>query len=138
MKKILLATLLGALIVLCSACANQSDIPRGYVQKEEHFDEDGFQDYVDYCKYTYADASKVQNSPQFQKLTQEQVEDIEDYFEKFKEFIEAEKRSDEYDFSPLCINEGDYAYIKSKDFENFTVLFFDTQSNVLYYIHANI
>ena len=93
MKKILLAALLGALVVLCSACAVQSDIPRGYTQKEEHFDENGFQDYTDYCKYYYADTSAIENNKRFQKLTADQVQDIKDYFKNFAQRMEAEGRS---------------------------------------------
>jgi len=137
MKKVLLATLLCALVVLCSACAVQSDIPRGYTQKEEHFDENGFQDYTDYCKYYYADTSVIENNKRFQKLTADQVQDIKAYFKDFAQWMETEGRSEENDFAPSCINAGDYVCKIKDSFEDYTILFFDIQSGVLYYIHHN-
>lgn len=121
-----------------SACSLNSKIPHGYIQKQEYFDENGFQDYTDYCKYYYNDTSKVEKNKNFQKLTAEQVQNTQHYFEDFAKFMEAQGRLEEYDFSLSCIDEGDYVYKLKAAYDDYTILFFDTQSCILYYIHNNI
>lgn len=128
----------------------KSPILSGYTAKEEHFDPDGFQDYVDYCKYVY--------KPEFDGFDRDRrylpadgidVDYLKGYFENFSQWMESERRLAEYDFDIACINEGDPFIIESKpyynefdgttdDYADYTVYLFDRETATLYYIHANI
>ena len=56
-----LTLLLVSLFALClSACTPWQKVPKGYINAEEHFDTERFQDYTDYCKYYYQDKSAVE------------------------------------------------------------------------------
>ena len=71
-----------------------------------------------------------------------------EYFNKFKEWMDACDRLNVYDFDENIIDNNDFylLYDKSnhnnsieyKKFEYFTIHFYDTNSHILYYIHANI
>lgn len=56
-----------------AGCASQADsvgIPKGYIEKEEHYDKDGFQDYTDYAKYIYSSKDIIVNDDKyFEKWT---------------------------------------------------------------------
>jgi len=63
--------------------------------------------------------------------------------------MKVENRLDVYDFDINTVSEGDYVRIKTKEgkkigngkyskFDNYTIYFYDIQSNTLYYIHSNI
>ena len=150
MKRIkVLIVLVFALILSFAAagCAGMTtverEIPAGYLQKEEHFDPKGFQDYTDYCKYWYADTAPFEADERWHPVSEEEIEEIRGYFENFRGWMETEKRLDEYDFDPDCIGAGDYVrfWIKSSHwskYDDYTIYFFDSQSHVLYYIHTNI
>lgn len=130
---------------------NESIIPEGYIGEEEHFDKEGWQDFTDYCKYVYTDATTFETNLQFQIVTDSDTENIVGYFENFQTWMETENRLGEYDFDTGCITPGDYVHIETKEgtpigtsgskydkFDSYTVYFFDTDSNTLYYIHNNI
>lgn len=124
-------------------------IPEGYIDKEEHFDKEGWQDFTDYCKYQYKDAAAFETNELFQIVKESDIENIVGYFEDFQGWMEAEHRLDEYDFDTGCIIFGDYIHIETKEgtpigssyygtFDSYTVYFFDTESNTLYRIHNNV
>lgn len=121
----------------------EDEIPPGFVQKEEHFDPDGFQDYTDYCKYWYPDAGAFEKDGRWHAVSEEEIKEIRGYFENFRGWMEAEKRLDEYDFDPDCIGAGDYVRIEIgsthwSPYDDYTLYFFDAESGILYYIHTNI
>lgn len=137
--------------VFCmNGCSVQSDIPRGYVSKEEYFDKNGWQDFTDYCKYYYSSTPVMEDS-QYRMITESDVEDIKGYFSDFQRWMEAANRMEEYDFDESCITAGDYVRIRTKEgkpigseghtygkYDNYTLYFLDVDSNVLFYIHSNI
>ncbi len=121
----------------------EDEIPPGFVQKEEHFDPDGFQDYTDYCKYWYPDAGAFEKDGRWHAVSEEEIKEIRGYFENFRGWMEVEKRLDEYDFDPDCIGAGDYVRIEIgsthwSPYDDYTLYFFDAESGILYYIHTNI
>lgn len=117
-----------------------NSVPFGYISAEEHMDQDGFQDYTDYCKYTYSSVDKFKENSKYQCVTSDQISEIKGYFKNFKSWMAAGGRSREYDFDHNCINEGDYWRIETKGekYDNYTLWYFDTESLTLYYIHTNI
>ena len=148
MKKLKALVLL--FLLLLQGCAAVTAIPRvedkippGYVRKEEYFDPDGFQDYVDYCKYWYPDGEAFEKDPHWHPVSEEEIEGIRGYFENFRAWMESDRRLDEYDFDPACIGAGDYVRIEIgsthwSQYDDYTLYFFDGETGVLYYIHANI
>ena len=127
--------------------AEDSNIPEGYIRSEEHFDESGFMDYTDYCKYYY-DSTPVLEESRFHMVSESEVEEIKGYFSDFQRWMEIEDRLEEYDFDDRCITEGDYVFIKTKagepigtdghvygKYDFYTVYYFDVDSCVLFYIH---
>ena len=149
MKKIQIV--LVVFIFLLTGCS-QADIvgiPKGYIEKFEFYDKEGFQDYTDYAKYIYSDNKHFINNSEYKKVSDDDIENIKGYFENFKGWMKAAERLDEYDFDDKIINEGDYVKIKTKEgqpignskykkYDNYHVYFFDSETNTLYYIHSNI
>ena len=138
-------------IALLTGCS-QTDyvgIPKGYIEKHEFYDKEGFQDYTDYAKYIYSNNSSFINNDEYQKVSDNDIDNIKGYFDNFKGWMEKAGRLDEYDFNESIINEGDYVKIKTKEgqpignskykkYDNYHVYFFDSETNTLYYIHSNI
>ena len=149
MKKIVYSIVMIIGMAICiSGCSSFSDkaILKGYIDKEEYFDKEGFQDYTDYCKYYYEESNNLfLESNIYSVVTKDNIENIRSYFTNF----ESRMDSSEYDFDDSCISEGDYIYIKTKEWESsgdskytkfadYTVYFYDTESATLFYIHSNI
>lgn len=153
MKKILYSIVMLIGIAICiGGCSYFSDkaVLKGYIDKEEHFDKEGFQDYTDYCKYYYEESNNLfLESNIYSVVTEDNIENISSYFTNFESWMDVSDRTDEYDFDDSCISEGDYIYIKTKEwessgesrypkFDDYTVYFYDTESATLFYIHSNI
>ena len=149
MKKFIIFAL--TFLILLTGCSQAEivGIPKGYIEKYEFYDTEGFQDYTDYAKYIYKDENKVIKSDGYKEITIDDVENIKGYFDNFKGWMEAASRLDEYDFDGSIINEGDYVRIVTKEgqpignsyykkYDNYNVYFFDTETKTLYYIHSNI
>lgn len=149
MKKICL--LLIILMFAMTGCSQSKmvGIPDGYIDKEEYYDKDGFQDYTDYAKYVYDSKDVIISNEDYKKLKQDDIQNIVGYFEDFSVLMESADRLSEFDFDINNINEGDYIKIKTKEgqkigngkygkYDNYSVYFFDVESLTLYYIHNNI
>ena len=149
MKKICL--LLIILMFAMTGCSQSKmvGIPDGYIDKEEYYDKDGFQDYTDYAKYVYDSKDVIISNEDYKKLKQDDIQNIVGYFEDFSVLMESADRLSEFDFDISNINEGDYIKIKTKEgqkigngkygkYDNYSVYFFDVESLTLYYIHNNI
>ena len=155
MKKI--GVLLLAMILLLSlyGCFYQdpvlASLPR--YQSEVFYTSGGFQDYTDYAKYTYDELSteKFENSKYFTETSSEDIEEILLYIDDFEQWVEAVSGELEvnYDFDKNVVTEGDFFCIKTKEgqpigertygkFENYTVYYFDIDTQVMYYFHNNI
>lgn len=146
------------LIVVFSICTlgilflkyliSENNIIKGYYKAEEYFDPFATQDSVDYCKYYYTSEYDAIFFNRYSKISEENIQKIKEYFSKFKEWMDACDRLNEYDFDENIIDNNDFCllYDKSnhnnsieyKKFEYFTIHFYDTNSHILYYIHANI
>lgn len=118
-----------------------NDVPSGYIDKTEHFQEGGFQDYTDYCKYVYDSQAQFVDNKEYKEVEDDDVEDIRSYFKNFESWMIELDRADEYDFDEGYIDLGDYVRVVTKEdnkFANYTIYFFDVESLTLYYIHNNI
>jgi len=150
MKKFICMIICIAMTVL-SGCGLMADrrIPAGYLRAEEHKDPAGFQDYTDYCVYQYDTISCIDADSHYRFVTDADIQKITGYFSNFQQWMETEKRLNEYTFDESCITVGDYFYIQTKEgqpigsgrygvYDNYSVYFFDKETMTLYYIHNNI
>lgn len=122
---------------------HDENIPRGYIDCVEYFDENGFQDYTDYCWYQYVDTDSIKLSVQYETVTKEKIPSIKGYFDDFQGWMLTENRLDQYDFDQTCINSGDFYYEDSEygingKYTNYNLYYFDKESAKLYFIHNNI
>lgn len=129
------------LVLMLTGCAPQAvvvGIPRGYRDKQEYYDKNGFQDYTDYAKYVYPSPDAIVGNRDYRAISEEDVEVVSGYFENFRGWMS--DRLDQYDFDDGIINEGDYVRIEDKDsqYGDYSVYFFDIETLTLYYIHNNI
>lgn len=122
-----------------TACSSESDeVLEGYSSCEEYYS-DGFQDYIDYCKYFYkeSDDDKFEESSYYSIVTQENIDDIKNYFDQFP--YQSMEDSNKYDFETKNINEGDYYCLKAgSNNDDYSLFLYDVNSHILYYIHCNI
>ncbi|WP_302625762.1 hypothetical protein [uncultured Eubacterium sp.] len=136
MKKTLYVMLLMILLTACDS--KDSEILEGYNACEEYYS-DGFQDYVDYCKYFYreSDDEKFKQSVHYSIVTKENIDEIKKYFSEFPyEYMED---CSKYDFEINDINEGDYYCLKENSSEeNYSIFLFEVKNHILYYIHYNV
>lgn len=136
MKKILYVILIMILLTACDS--KDSEILEGYSACEEYYS-DGFQDYVDYCKYFYreSDDNKFKESKYYSIVTKENIDEIKKYFSEFS--YKSMEDSSKYDFEINDINEGDYYCLKENSSEeNYSIFLYEVKSHILYYIHYNI
>lgn len=142
-----------ACILFATACNHLGDefVLKEYFDSEEHWDENGFQDYTDYCKYFYNENADVwfKNHSDYKEVKDENKKNIVSYFDNFKLWMETENRMEEYSFDTAMISEGDFFYLKTKEgekigngvykkFDNYSLYFYDVDSHTLVYIHNNI
>lgn len=115
----------------------ENKILKGYYKSVEHWDTEGFRDYLDYCKYFYKDDPKFRTNKYYHKVTKESVEEIHNRFKEIERWMKICNRLDEYDFDYSKISIGDYYYLDGGSYDNYTIYFFDVESNILYYAHIN-
>lgn len=151
MKNLFCLTILLILVITvttsCSSQTNNHYIPKGYINKEEHYDINGFQDYTDYVKYTYDSKDVILNNNDYKKVTSNDFESIKNYLENFRKWMETDNRLDEFDFDENIINEGDFFCIinvgnnKEKNYlnyDNYSIYYFNVETLTLYYMHNSI
>lgn len=141
----LLMTLIMSVTVLCGCSSHSSAILEGYTSSEEYMDQEGFQDYADYCKYYYGSdgGDLFAADSRYTIIEEPDIEDICGYFDDFSDVMTAREREDEYDFDSESITAGDYVYIVSEEdesdyakYNNYTVCLYDMETAILYYLHC--
>ena len=113
----------------------------------------GFQDYTDYAKYLYENVTvqTFTSSKYFRETNLDDVDEMLLNIGNFEDWVDTigGQLEDKYDFDKSIVTEGDYFYIKTKEgeeisqspygkFDNYTVYFFDMDTQILYYFHNNI
>ena len=68
MKRFCLAITLVIFVFVITGCSQSKmvGIPDGYIDKEEYYDKDGFQDYTDYAKYMYDSKDVIINNKELE------------------------------------------------------------------------
>ena len=108
---------------------------------QQYYDKEGFMDYTDYCYYSYNNADAVKSNNNY-VLLKKGEDGKETYLDKvikvaedFIGWMRALDRENELKFTLSDITEGDYAYIKENTYSIKTLYFFDTETNILHYMH---
>lgn len=154
---VLMSLMLG--LFLCG-CASSDEVilslPR--YQDVVMYTEGGFQDYTDYAIYTYGDLdeSVLERNWFLHKISSHEIADIWAYIDDFEGWVwtyraggDDSELAAHYAFDRAVIDECDYIYIRTKEatpigdgtcgrFDDYSVYFFDTNTNRLYYFHNNI
>lgn len=148
MKKIIkhypLLALFFAIFLTGCSLMNSGVLP-GYTDSEEHFEEDGFQDYTDYCKYIYEPGAEEKFAgSSLYEIVGDSTTSVEGYFENCRTLMDSGDRMDEFDFDASCISENDYVYVINKNpgsplkkYDNYDVYLYDVEGHTLYFIHNN-
>lgn len=154
-NKVVIVTLIGIVLIILiiiatyQTNASLADIPKGYIDKVEYYDNEGLSDHTDYAKYIYKSKEVVLKNKEYKKVKQEDIQNIIGYFENFAGWMTTLERLNEYDFDTNAISEGDYIKIITKEgqkigdskydkYDNYSIYFFDIETLTLYYIHSNI
>ena len=155
MKKIGLLCL--ALVLMLGLCGCNSRDPvidalPAYTS-ESFYTSGGLQDFTDYAKYSYESVADeaLKMTTYFTPVTTDNAEEILSHIENFEEWAETVggEVEENYDFDKILVSEGDFFYIKTKagdpigqgmygKFDNYTVYYFDIDTQILYYFHHNI
>ena len=150
MKRIALIWLALVLAGILCGCSYKDPVIESLIKYEskEFYTSGGFQDYTDYAKYVYTSAAvqDLEDSEYFRLMTAEDVEEILSYIDNFEMWVEiiGGDLQGNYDFNKGVISEGDFLCIKtgggaySGQFDSYSVYFFDTEAQTLYYFHNNI
>ena len=143
------------LCVLLVGCSENDDVIRSLGDYEERvsYTYGEFQDYTDYAKYYYTDAS-VENNEYFKQITETSQTELTALLDDYENIVEVHRENDpehelvvHYDFDRTMIDFEDYLYIFSETttwpdgysaITNYDIYFFDTQTQVLYFFHNNI
>ena len=149
--KIISMVVLSFLIILfmagCTFEQNKIKSMPKYDKEECYWDEEGFRDYTDYCKYFYNDdtVSKFENDKRFKKIEEEDVEILTGFFNNYNGWVNNMKWYDKYDFDyQIQLKPGDYYYLIIKDentvygiYHNYDIYYVDMEKAILYYFHSN-
>lgn len=114
---------------------------------------DGIQDYTDYAEYYYDSVTveDLEASEYLKAATAEDIDEILMYIENFEDWVEAAggELTENYGFDKALLSEGDFFCIITRygepigegtygRFDDYTVYYFDTDTQILYYFHNNI
>jgi hypothetical protein len=144
------------LFTFCSCSQQNSDpvlesLPE--YKSSEHYSSGGFQDYTDFAKYSYEsiDVQDIEKSKYFSPVTPDDATEILLHINNFEQWVETSggDLKENYDFDKNIISDGDFFYIETKavepvgkeaygKYDNYSVYYFDIDTNVLYYFHNNI
>ena len=150
MKRVVFTWLALVLAGVLCGCSHQDPVmgSLGRYESKEVYTSGGVQDFTDYAKYVYTSAAvqDLEDSKYFRLMTAEDVEEVLSYIENFEMWVEiiGGDLQENYDFDKSVISEGDFLCIKtgggaySSQFDSYSVYFFDTEVQTLYYFHNNI
>ena len=150
------------LCLLLTGCKEYNFLPSDPVlrslpayEKEQMATHGGFQDYIDYGKYTYADVTRemLDENPYLRVVTAEDIPELQKHLADFEDWVERSKDcedcrlAEKYDFSSSYFQEGDYFRVKAEYMETdlgyricsrYDMYYFDVETQILYYFHNNI
>ena len=144
---VLLIILLIFVILFFDYILSDRNIINGYFKSETYGDKYGFQHYLEYYKYYYKPEKDTDFYTLYNKVNNENINEIKLYYNDFKERMNNQNRLNDYDFNDNSIDENDYFLLFDKNNRDFgkkyakffyyTLYFYDTNSHILYVLHCN-
>ena len=135
------------LILFFNYILSDKNIIKGYFKSEIYGDKYGFQHYLEYYKYYYKEEKDTEFYELYNKINNENINEIKLYYNDFKERMNKQNRLGEYDFNVNIIDENDYFILfdknnkdfgkKYKQFYYYTLYFYDTNLHILYVLHCS-
>lgn len=120
------------------SCESTEIIPKGYANKENYTNANigQFNNTLQFSIYKYEKRPNLKNN-QFLKPISNNLEELENLLTRFEQEIENYDFKDKYDIQLEDISTDDYAYIdyRISEKEQFSIYFFDTSQNILYYCY---
>ena len=150
-KIIIIVSLIIILLILAILFLNyllsDTNIIKGYFKSEVYGDKYGFQHYLEYEKYYYKADKDANFDTIYNKVNNEDIDEIKLYYNNFKERMNKQNRIDEYDFNDNIIDTNDYFILFDKNnrdfgkkyekFYYYTLYFYDTSSHILYVLQCS-
>ena len=134
-------------ILFLNYLLSDRDVIKGYFKSEKYGDKYGFQHYLEYYKYYYKKEKDKEFDMQYNKVKNEDIDEIKLYYNDFKERMEKQNRLEEFDFDISSIDENDYFILydrNNRDFGDYyakfyyyTLHFYDTSSHILYVLYSS-
>ena len=152
MKKVFCLILITAMVLTLSSCLSiaTAEVPEGAVAKYEFYQEDAFMDSADFCYYVYESDAPFKDNKDYSKVRPEDFNNINGYFKRFTSALFMSDRKDHFLFDSKYITEGDYWYLETAEgttgtggnivygkYDHFKLCYFDTESNILFFIHMS-
>lgn len=139
--------LLGFILLLIGCTNHPKYIIDGYVLSDEHFDENGWMDWTDYCRYEYRkeDVHLFIEHDAYKKMTNQDMKRIQGFINNASEWIEWKKDYKEwYHLDKNNMSLDDYYYLEVIDpndvygeYHHYELYYFDVSESVLHYICVN-
>ena len=115
-------------------------------ENSECYYSEGFQDFTNYFKYYFTkdDIEKIKDNNYLKPVTEDSIAELNGYFDNFESWIAFVDYKEKYDFKRDIIDTDDYFYIENDEtteeqkYWDYNIYFFDTQTQVLYFMHSNI
>ncbi len=143
MKKIIFIILL-ILLLSCTACTQNDKVLNSLGKYSEicSYTHGEFQDYTDFAKYQL-DSPGLEKNQYLKKIDDDSKKSFENHLDSYELFVTEYCLEDiKYDFDRSIITDTDYIYIYDDpdypEYGNFSIWFFDFETEVLYYFHTNI
>lgn len=89
MKKRSIAAFVVCALCFLASCGGSTSykVPDGFYASSEHFDQEGFKDYTDYCEYYYDESSakKFERNHKYSPVTKENVAELKNFLKIFQD-----------------------------------------------------
>ena len=128
-------------LLMITSCTSTRIIPKGYTNKENYTTANISQlnNTLQLSIYKYEKRPNLNNN-KFSKPISNNFEELEELLIRFEQEIENYDFKDKYDIKLEDISTDDYVYIdyRISEKEQFSIYFFDSSQNILYYCYMII
>ncbi len=144
MKKLISFILITLLLLSFTACTQSNKVLNSLGKHTEicFYTHGEFQDYTDYAKYQF-DSPNIDDNKYLKKIDADSKASFENHMDNYEPFvIEYCSEDITYDFDRSVITDTDYIYIYDDpdypEYGNYSIWFYDFETEILYYFHTNI
>lgn len=141
------AAILIVLLLCLTACGGAADYraPKGFNSSSEHFDNERFRDYTDYCEYYYSAgaAESFKKNTYYTPVTEAEMAVLKEFLDNFSAWIVYRDGHETwYTFCPETqMSTDDYFFLDTtrsdSRFGDYDLGYYDAGTATLYYFHSN-